>query len=109
MLLKVRDVDNRCWWYIFNFDRVRVIDPFTDESQNDASVPKEKPIADLHVHTDLDSEVVKCQSITCITDQGEGVPVKEYSVVFNTVAFLCTDSGETVQGFFPNGRNRPVK
>lgn len=121
MFLKVRDIQSNRWWYVFDVDRIVVSDPVTDLLECEAkgfkitecsqAAGKEQPhcTVDLGVYAGLDLDLQKFQCINCITDQEDGKAQKEYSIGFNTMAFLCTDRGDTVESFFPNGKNPPLK
>lgn len=99
MFLKIRDEENRKWWYVFNVDRIVVSDS-VEAGSSEALEDK----ADLEILSG--STGTLSQTINCIVDQEDGRSQKEYRVSFNTRAFLCTDHGDTVESFLPNPKKK---
>lgn len=117
MYLKVRDADDHAWVFIHNIDRLKVFDvaqvtPVNSVSPTDAEIIKEQ----IFAHAGLDGDasinrIVICerllsqgnfQKILCITDSNHDQPQREYTILFNTVAYLCNDQGQTVEKFLVN-------
>ena len=108
MYLKVRDVANKRWWYVHNFDRLVVDDVKTVEA-NTADSAAENVEKEMHSHEPnlaiIDSRYASrgnYMRINCITDRRGDQPQKEYSVVLNTFAFMCNDHGHTMDRFIVN-------
>lgn len=108
MYLKVRDCDGKQWWYIHNFDRLVVNDVTSveandsDEASKKLSDTMQSTKSNLLIFDNKYSGRGNYMRINCITDRKSDQPQKEYSVVFNTYAFLCNENGDTMDRFIVN-------
>lgn len=112
MYLKVHDGQNDRYWYIHDIERHVVDQPTLYDEEVFNSEP---PTSDLCLMVpqskiitspkDGASMGISKQRINCLMSDKRTGFTKEYSVEFNTKAFLCNDAGQTVESYFPNGRN----
>lgn len=87
MILKVKCLrDNRDWWFISNINRIckHII------------INKENTKFDVDLII-FHGKVDTCMRLNCILENGD-----EYSVVFDSYAYLLNDDGKTIEKFVSN-------
>lgn len=107
MYLKIRDLHNKCWEYIYNFDRLSVDDirrvgTAGEDSSKDLFAACVAEETNLSIIDPEFAPLGNYMKITCVTESKGDDNGREFSLVFNTYAFLCSERGHTMDRFIVN-------
>lgn len=102
MYVKVRDVENGKWWSVYNVGRLVENDPISLTGSNDQKMAKLKSLQDelnpnLSVLPEKNAENI--DTVILVNTISDGEPdegQKEYSILLTTYAYVCNESGHTV-------------
>ena len=102
MILKIQRYDNnQKWWYIDNIRKVSVSEPYKRRPGSfeyiDLVIEDIESDCTCASNQEGCSECVDCLLLICRLDDGS-----EYSIQFDTLAYLLNDQGKTIEKIVAN-------